>query len=99
NSLRPEEQNQRNNPEPNCYAAIGRNRWQHVQIKNRDNKEKDEIPLSQHTLQMRMRFRDPVRQSVSSKAARDIDCAVFSLLHYFALVSRHKATSILVQSR
>src|ERR1700733_11795630 len=53
NSLRPEKQHQRNNPEPNSDAAVCSNAGQHIQVKTCYNKQRDKIPAPERSLQMR----------------------------------------------
>jgi hypothetical protein len=53
NSLRPEKQNQTENPEPDRYAAIRRYARHNVEVEYRHNEERDKIPTPERPLQMR----------------------------------------------
>jgi hypothetical protein len=48
--LRPEKQNERNDPEPDGNATIGGNGWKYIQVKNRDDKKQNEVTLAEHPL-------------------------------------------------
>jgi hypothetical protein len=52
-SLRPEEKQQRHNPQPDSDPTIGRNRGHDVEIKNGDYKKKYEVEATENALQMR----------------------------------------------
>src|ERR1700741_2411164 len=65
-SLRPEEQEQRDDPEPDGYATVGRNRRDNVEIENGNDKEQHQVALAENSFQMRARFR-----------GGDLDCQLF----------------------
>ena len=46
-ALRPEEKNQGDDPQPDGYAAIGGDGRDNVEIEDRDDEEKDEVPAAQ----------------------------------------------------
>ena len=48
NSLRPEEKNQGNHPQPDGDAAIGRDGGKNIQVENGDDKKKNEVPFAQN---------------------------------------------------
>ena len=48
-ALRPKEKKQRNDPEPNCDTAVGRNRRHHVEVEYRNNKKQYEIATPEST--------------------------------------------------
>ena len=54
NALRPEKQQDRNDPQPDRDAAVCRDRRHHVQIKDRDDEKQHQVPASQDTLEMRL---------------------------------------------
>jgi len=54
NALRQEEEQQRDNPEPDGDAAVGRDRRQDVEIENRDDEQEHEVALPEHALEMRL---------------------------------------------
>ena len=53
-SLRPEEQKQRDDPQPDGHAAVGRDRRDDVQIEDRDHKQQHEIAASEDAYQVRL---------------------------------------------
>jgi hypothetical protein len=53
NPLRPEKKHQRNNPQPDGDAAIGRNARNHIQIENCNDEQRDEVPTAEGPLQVR----------------------------------------------
>src|ERR1700728_2118833 len=46
-ALWPEEQKQRDDPEPDCDTAVGRDGRDDVQVEDRDNEKEDEITASE----------------------------------------------------
>ena len=54
NPLRPEKQEQRYDPQPDCDPAIGRNRRDHVQIENRHHEQENQVGAAEDTLEMRL---------------------------------------------
>ena len=55
-ALRPEEENQRNDPQPDRDAAVGGNRRHHVEVENGNHEQQNEITPAEHALQMRLRI-------------------------------------------
>src|SRR5437660_11944403 len=53
-SLRPEKQQQGNDPEPDRDAAVGRDGGHDVQIEDRDYEQQHQIPTPQNTFEMRL---------------------------------------------
>ena len=51
-ALRPEKQHQRNQPQPNGYAAVRRYARHHVQVEHRDHEQRDQIPAAQRALEV-----------------------------------------------
>src|ERR1700690_2648737 len=52
NALRPEEQNDRNNPEPDGHAAVGRNARHDIEVEHGYNEQPDKIPAPQSAFQV-----------------------------------------------
>ena len=52
NSLRPEKQHQRDQPEPHGDSAVRGDARNYVEIEHRDDEQRDEIPAAERTLQM-----------------------------------------------
>src|SRR5271168_509631 len=78
NSLRPEKKHERNQPKPNCDSAVRGDAGNHVEVEDRDDEERDEVPTAERTLQMN-RFscgcdwigqRDSSSTSYNSRAKR-----------------------------
>src|SRR5262249_50567323 len=67
NSLRPEEQEQRDDPEPDGYATVGRNRRNDVQVKNGDHEQQNQIAPAENAFEMGLGFR-----------GGDLDCQLSS---------------------
>src|SRR4029077_6298039 len=53
-ALWPEEQQQSDDPQPDCDPAVGRNRRNHIQIEDRDHEQQDQVPPAEYSLQMRL---------------------------------------------
>jgi hypothetical protein len=53
-ALRPEKEQQGNDPEPDCDAAVGRDGWNDVQIEDGDYEEQNQVPAAKDALQVRM---------------------------------------------
>jgi hypothetical protein len=47
NALGPEEEDEGNDPEPDSDAAVGRYRWNYVQIEDSNYEEQDEVAASE----------------------------------------------------
>ena len=54
-SLRPEEEKKRNNPQPDRYPAVRRNGRQYIEIEDGNDEEQNEVPAPQNALQTRRR--------------------------------------------
>jgi hypothetical protein len=52
NALRPEKQEYRDDPQPDCDAAIRGDRRYHVQVKDRYYKQQDKVEATENALQM-----------------------------------------------
>ncbi len=49
-ALRPEEEHERNDPQPDGDAAVCGDGWQDVEIEDGDNEKEHEVALSEHAL-------------------------------------------------
>ena len=52
-ALRPEEEDERNNPEPDSNAAVGGDRRNDVEIEDGDDEKKNEVPTAEDAAEMR----------------------------------------------
>ena len=57
-ALRPEKENERDDPEPDGHAAVCGDRWDDVEIENGDDEKENEVPTAEHAAQVR-RFARP----------------------------------------
>ena len=55
NTLRPEEQKQGNDPEPDGDATVGGDGGEDIEIEDGDDKEENEVAAAENALQMRLR--------------------------------------------
>ncbi len=53
-ALRPEEQDQGYDPQPDRHAAVGRNRRNHVEVKDCDHEQQDQVGAAEHALEVRL---------------------------------------------
>jgi len=51
-SLRPEKQQERNQPQPNGYASVRGDAWHNIQIEHRHNEERDKVPAAKNPFQV-----------------------------------------------
>ena len=52
--LRPEKQQQRDDPQPDGHAAIGRDAGNNIQIEDGDDKQQHQVKASKDALQVRL---------------------------------------------
>ena len=102
-SLRPEEQKQRNDPQPNGDSAIGGDARNHIQIEDRHHKQQHEIPAAENAFQVGLlvvgveidllqdklvRVRNQVFASVRAQRPGTTRMSSALLLHLHALLLR-----------
>ena len=75
-ALRPEEQEQRDDPQPDRDSAVGRNRRDHIQVEDGDHEQQNQVGAAENALEVRLvRI---VRGQSSSCSIRSGHLAVFA---------------------